>query len=136
MSALICAHACLIPFDCDEFSRRALYSLLENVDEVRQDHNSRLKIEGIVVNQFQPRASLPVRVVNELREEGLPILGSYISSSVKMRESHDQSLPLIHCAPKHKLTAEFLALFDELHPQMASVGTKEKGKSKEEAEEV
>ena len=30
-SALIAAHACLIPFDCDDFSRRALYSLLEHV---------------------------------------------------------------------------------------------------------
>jgi len=133
MSALIAAHACLIPFDCDEFSRQALYSLLENVDEIRQDHNSGLKIEGIVVNQFQPRASLPVRLVKELKEEGLPILNNHISSSVKMRESHDQCLPLIFSAPKHKLTAEFLALFDELHPQMSTFGETSKGKPKEEA---
>ena len=33
LSALIAANACLIPFDCDEFSRRALYSLMENVEE-------------------------------------------------------------------------------------------------------
>ena len=135
MSALISAHACLIPFDCDEFSRQALYSLMENVEEICQDHNSRLKIEGIVVNQFQPRASLPVRVVKELKEEGLPILNSYISSSVKMRESHDQSLPLILSAPKHKLTAEFLALFDELHPQMTSTAIKQKNKERVDAEE-
>ena len=30
-SALIAAQGCLIPFDCDDFSRRALYSLLESV---------------------------------------------------------------------------------------------------------
>ncbi|MBV1882375.1 MAG: ParA family protein [Pseudomonadales bacterium] len=136
MSALISAHSCLIPFDCDEFSRQALYSLMDNVEEICQDHNSKLKIEGIVVNQFQPRASLPVRVVNELKEEGLPILNSYISSSVKMRESHDQSLPLIQSAPKHKLTSEFLALFDELHPQMSSAVTNQRSKQSADKESV
>src|SRR5690606_9235454 len=55
-SALIAAQRCLIPFDCDEFSRRALYSLIESVGEIRADHNAELEIAGIVVNQFQPRA--------------------------------------------------------------------------------
>lgn len=116
MSALIAADSCLIPFDCDEFSRQALYNLMDNVEETRADHNEELKVEGIVVNQFQPRASLPQRLVQELKEEGLPILDAYISSSVKMRESHDRGLPLIHLAPKHKLTQEFLQLFELLHP--------------------
>jgi cellulose biosynthesis protein BcsQ len=60
-SALIAAQGCLIPFDCDDFSRRALYTLLENVQEIQSDHNADLKVEGIVVNQFQPRANLPQR---------------------------------------------------------------------------
>lgn len=116
MSALIAADACLIPFDCDEFSRQALYTLMDNVEETRSDHNEDLDVEGIVVNQFQPRASLPQRIIQELRDEQLPILEAFISSSIKMRESHDQSLPLIHAFPKHKLTHEFVALFDLLHP--------------------
>lgn len=116
LSALIAADTCLIPFDCDEFSRQALYNLIENVEETRQDHNEALLVEGIVVNQFQPRASLPNRIVDELKEEGLPILDTYISSSVKMRESHDVGVPLIYMAPKHKLTQEFVELFELLHP--------------------
>jgi cellulose biosynthesis protein BcsQ len=39
-SALIAADACLIPFDCDEFARRALYSLMDNVNEIRADHTT------------------------------------------------------------------------------------------------
>jgi chromosome partitioning protein len=69
-SALIAAEGCLIPFDCDDFSRRALYTLLENVQEIQSDHNEALKVSGIVVNQFQPRASLPQRIVQELVDEG------------------------------------------------------------------
>jgi chromosome partitioning protein len=114
LSALISADRCLIPFDCDDFSRRALYTLLENVEETVEDHNEDLVVEGIVVNQFQPRANLPQTIVEELLEEGLPILDAKISQSVKMRESHSVSTPLIFMAPSHKITQELIALYEEL----------------------
>jgi chromosome partitioning protein len=65
---------------------------------------------GIVVNQFQPRANLPARLVQELVDEGLPVLEPYLSSSVKIKESHEQALPMIHLDAKHKLTQEMVAL--------------------------
>lgn len=114
LSALIAATGCLIPFDCDSFSRDALLGLLARVEEIRQDHNSRLEVEGIVVNQFQPRASLPQRLVSELEEQGLPVLQCRLSSSVKVRESHEQAAPLIALDPRHKLAQEFVALYGEL----------------------
>jgi chromosome partitioning protein len=113
-SALIGASGCLIPFDCDEFSRKALYTLMDNVQEIRADHNPDLAVKGIVVNQFQPRANLPQRMVNELIEEGLPVLTPYLSSSVRIRESHEQSLPMIYLDPNHKLTLAFVELHEAL----------------------
>nr|WP_316642908.1 ParA family protein [uncultured Roseateles sp.] len=113
-SALIAAETCLIPFDCDDFSRRALYSLLESVTEIQADHNKELTVEGIVVNQFQPRAVLPQRTVQELIDEGLPVLQPYLSSSVKMKESHELSRPMIHLDPRHKLTQQFVELYESL----------------------
>ena len=113
-SALIGARSCLIPFDCDEFSRQALYTLMDNVQEIRADHNPDLVVEGIVVNQFQPRANLPQRIVNELIAEGLPVLQPYLPSSVKIRESHEQSLPMIYMEPNHKLTLALVALHGAL----------------------
>jgi chromosome partitioning protein len=112
--ALIAAQGCLIPFDCDDFSRRALYTLLENVQEIKADHNADLKVEGIIVNQFQSRANLPQRMVQELIDEGLPVLRPYLRSSVRIRESHEQSLPMIFLDPSHMLTQEFIALHDAL----------------------
>ena len=111
LSALIAADRCLIPFDCDDFSRRALYTLLESIREVREDHNHRLRIGGIIVNQFQSRARLPQQLVDELIEEGLPVLRPFISSSVKVRESHHEATPLVVLDPSHKLALEFEELF-------------------------
>jgi chromosome partitioning protein len=114
LSALIAADRCLIPFDCDDFSRRALYALLDSVREVREDHNPELAVGGIVVNQFQARARLPRRLVEELRDEGLPVLEPFLSSSVKVRESHQAARPLPYLAASHKLTGELNALFDRI----------------------
>jgi chromosome partitioning protein len=114
LSALIASERCLIPFDCDAFSRRALYTLLENVGETRADHNADLEVEGVIVNQFQPRATLPVQLVAELKEEGLPIMQTYLASSVIMKESHQKSMPLVFLSPQHKLSEQYVALFDEL----------------------
>lgn len=113
-SALIAAQGCLIPFDCDDFSRRALYTLLENVKEMQADHNEDLVVSGIVVNQFQPRANLPQQLVQELIDEGLPVLQPYLSASVKVKESHQLNRPMIHLDARHKLTQELLALHKQL----------------------
>jgi chromosome partitioning protein len=113
-SALIAAQGVLIPFDCDEFARQALYTLLENLQEIRADHNEDLEVEGIVVNQFQPRARLPARLVEELRAEKLPVLPQTLSSSVRVRESHERHRPLVDLDPSHRVTQEYLALYDAI----------------------
>ncbi|MBP8172321.1 MAG: ParA family protein [Pseudomonas sp.] len=114
VSAMIAADRCLIPFDCDSFSRQALYGLLREIEEIKEDHNEELEVEGIVVNQFQPRASLPQQLLDELISEGLPVLPVYLSSSVKMRESHQACTPLIFLEPRHKLAQQFVELYQLL----------------------
>lgn len=110
-SALIAGMSCLIPFDCDDFSRQALYTILAEIQDLQADHNPDLFVEGIVANQFQPRAKLPTQMIDALREEGLPVLPVYLNSSIKMRESHQAHEPLIHFAPTHALTQQFESLY-------------------------
>lgn len=114
-SALIAGHQCLIPFDCDAFSRDALASLMHAVDEVRADHNPLLRIKGIVVNQYQGRAKLPQQQVDQLIGEGHPVLEAKISPSIRVRESHTVSKPMIYFDSGHKLTEEFKNLHREVH---------------------
>ncbi len=95
-----------IATDCDVAGLDGSGAVLE----ARADHNPKLKVKGIVVNQFQARAKLPQRMVDELLAEGLPVLQPYLSSSVRIRESHEQSLPMIYLDPQHKLTQAFVAL--------------------------
>ena len=114
LSALISADRVLIQFDCDVFSKRALQTLIQNVIETQDDHNDRLEIEGIVVNQYQAQAKLPREVVQQLKDEGLPVLENMLPPSVLMKESHHKNLPLIHLATDHKLTQAYQSLFNEI----------------------
>lgn len=114
LSALISSQRVLIPFDCDVFSKRALQSLIENVIETQDDHNDRLEIEGIVVNQFQAQAKLPRQVVQQLKDEGLPVLNNMLPPSILMKESHHKNMPLIYLATDHKLTQAYQLLFNEI----------------------
>jgi chromosome partitioning protein len=113
-TALMATDRLLIPFDCDSFSRQALYSLVNTVAEIREDHNENLIIEGVVVNQFNSQARLPMDLIAQLKQDGLPVLGSYLSASVKLKESREAHMPLIHFAPTHKLTQQFIELYQLL----------------------
>lgn len=114
LSALIAADRCLIPMDCDDFSRRAIYDMMAHLQEIKEDHNPKLEVEGIIANQFMARAKVPQQIIGELKAEGYKVLDATISSSVKMRESHQSHKPLIHLDPKHKISQELVALWEEI----------------------
>lgn len=113
-SALIAADGVLVPFDCDTFSKNALYQLLETIQEIQADHNAALKLEAIVPNQVPARGKVPHALIGGLRDHGLPVSQAMLSSSVIMRESHERAIPLIYMNRSHRLSREFLTLLDEL----------------------
>jgi chromosome partitioning protein len=119
LSALISADRCILPYDCDVFARDAMIDLMDELEEIIEDHNPELQIEGVVVNQFQARAKLPQQAVEELAEAGFNLLKPFISSSVKVKESHALHTPLAFMDPKHKITLEFVELYRSLNAKKA-----------------
>ena len=116
-SAMIAADRVLVPFDCDTFSKQALYQLTETIEEIKADHNPQLVLEAIVPNQVPARAKLPKQLIEGLKEDSLPVTKTTLSSSVVMRESHEKAKPLVYLHAKHRLTQEFEALLQELESQ-------------------
>ena len=114
LSALISADRCILPYDCDVFARDAMVDLMQELEEIIEDHNAKLQIEGVVVNQFQARANLPQQAVDELAEVGFNVLKPFISSSVKVKESHAMHTPLVFMDSKHKVTQEFVELYQSI----------------------
>ena len=65
---MIAADRVVVPFDCDTFSKQALYQLTETIEEIKADHNAQLSLEAIVPNQVPARANLPQHI--DCRAEG------------------------------------------------------------------
>ena len=51
---------------------------------------------------------------DELRAEGHPVLKQTLGSSVKVKESHEQHVPLIWHDRGHRITQDYVALFKAL----------------------
>lgn len=113
-SALIAAHRVVVPFDCDTFSKHALYQLMDTIREIQADHNPTLSLEAVVPNQVPARGKVAHGLIEALRLDGLPVSQEVLSSSVVMRESHEACKPLVHLNRSHRLSQEFLALHEEL----------------------
>ena len=118
LSALISADRCILPYDCDVFARDAMVDLMQELEEIIEDHNAKLQIEGVVVNQFQARANLPQQAVDELAKVGFNVLKPFISSSVKVKESHAMHTPLVFMDSKHKVTQEFVELYQSINSKV------------------
>jgi chromosome partitioning protein len=116
-SAMIAADRVVVPFDCDTFSKQALYQLTETIEEIKADHNPQLVLEAIVPNQVPARAKLPKQLIEGLKVDSLPVTKTTLSSSVVMRESHEKAKPLVYLHAKHRLTQEFETLLQELESQ-------------------
>jgi chromosome partitioning protein len=110
LSSLIAADEVIVPIDCDAFSVQAAEQVHRSVQEIRQDHNPRLRLLGVVVNNFQRSTRHATRMVNQLRQLGLPVMQPYIPSSVKVRESHSQQRPLVVGHPQHAVAAAIKGL--------------------------
>lgn len=114
MSALMSADRVLVPFDCDAFSAEAIRQVEIAVEEVKADHRPHLEIEGVIINHYQSQARLPQKSIDQLRSDGFKVLEPYLSSSVVMKESHGEGVPLPYFRPKHRLAQEFLGLAESL----------------------
>lgn len=128
LSALIAADLVWIPVDCDAFSRDALFDLIGAIGEIRADHNPDLQIGGVIINQFQERAKVAQAAVEEIRTSKLRVMEPFISTSVKVKESHHCKKPLVFLDPKHKLSQQFSELYKSM--SKAPRKTREKAKSR------
>ena len=118
-AALISADSFIVPFDCDDFSAQAIDRLLDNVLELKNDHNQALLFEGIVINQYNAQARLPERLIASLKEKQLPVFDTLINSSVKVKESHSQRQPLVCMMPRHKVSMQFADLWQEMQSKLS-----------------
>lgn len=88
LNALCAADAVIVPLQCEYFALEGLGRLLETIGMIRQEMNTDLVIDGILLTMYDRRTSLSEQVAREVREnfEGR-VFEAIIPRNVRLSES-------------------------------------------------
>lgn len=116
-SALVASDEVLIPTEADRYSIQGLARLKQTIDNVRIKHNPDLKIAGLLLTKFNPRARLSKEVKAGLEDVAKMydtiLFNTTIRSSQKVRDSQSVRKTLIGYAPKSTAAEDYVNFVDE-----------------------
>jgi len=96
INAMAASDAVLVPLQCEFFALEGLSQLLKTVDQVRENLNPRLSIQGVVLTMFDKRNNLAVQVAADVREFlGDKVYETAIPRNVRISEAPSFGKPAI-----------------------------------------
>lgn len=103
INALTCSDYVLIPLQCEFFALEGLSHLLETLERIKINLNSKLVINGILLTMYDKRNRLTEHVEKDVREcLGDLVYKTVIPRNVKLTESTSFGIPTIiydqHCS--------------------------------------
>lgn len=114
VNALTAADSVLIPVQCEVFSLAGLGKLKRTISGIKNQFNSKLEIEGIVLSMYDKRLRMANMVVDEVRELiSDKIFDTIIHRNSKIGESPSVGKPVILYDASSKGAINFLNLTTE-----------------------
>jgi chromosome partitioning protein len=96
LNGLSAADSVLIPVQCEYYALEGLGKLLNTVNIVRKNLNTRLEIEGVLLTMFDSRLRLSKQVAEEVKHYfGAKVFNTVISRNVRLSESPSFGKPVI-----------------------------------------
>lgn len=116
INALTASNSVIIPMQCEFYAMEGLGQLMKTVELVRDNLNTSLKIEGILMTMADNRTNLTEQVIKEVRSHlGEKVYNTIIPRSIKMGEAPGFGKPIMlydkNCSASRKyeeFTQEFL----------------------------
>lgn len=115
VNALVAAHSVLIPIQCEYYALEGLTSLLETVEQIRNNLNPRLRVEGLLRTMFDPRNNLANQVSEQLVTHfNDQVFSTAIPRNVRLAEAPSHGLPIIKYDKLSRGALAYLALAGEM----------------------
>lgn len=96
LNALAAADAVLIPLQCEFYALEGLSHLVRTVDLVRQNLNSSLTIQGIVLTMYDRRNKFTEQIEKDVRSYfGDKVYNSVIPRNIRMSEAPSHGKPAL-----------------------------------------
>lgn len=105
INALVASTSVIIPCPADYLPYRGLQALLNTIEEIKEETNSDLKVEGIIVTMYETHIK-DQRSIYELLEEKVGILGT-VRKSTDVKRNTVAGVPVVLAMPNVKTAVEY-----------------------------
>lgn len=115
VNALVAADAVIIPVQCEFFALEGLTALLNTIEQLKQQANPRLEIQGILRTMYDGRNALTLEVSNQLMQVfGDRVFDTIIPRNVRLAEAPSYGLPALLYDAAASGAKAYMALSEEL----------------------
>ena len=120
LNALVAARHLIIPVTAEYLSLPGLLKMLQVVRSVREEHNPKLALLGVLITMFDPRTRLAREVESEVRESfNGPVFTTTIPRSVRAAEAPSFGLPVTAYAPGNSTAIAYRQLAAEVERKLS-----------------
>lgn len=115
INALVASTTILIPLQCEFFALEGLSHLLDTAERIKDNFNSDLNINGIVLTMYDRRNKLTEQVEQDVRScLGEMVYNTVIPRNVKLSESPSHGIPAIIYDSNCSGSIAYMNLVDEM----------------------
>ncbi len=114
LNSLTAADSVLIPIQCEFYALEGVSQLMNTIELVKNNLNTQLEIEGVVLSMFDGRTNLSIQVVQEAKKFfGSKVYATVIPRNVRLAEAPSYGMPIIQYEPRSKGAYAYSELADE-----------------------
>jgi chromosome partitioning protein len=115
LNALTAADSVIIPVQCEYFALEGLGKLLNTIQMIQRNLNTKLEIEGFLLTMYDSRLRLSNHVVSEVKQhfESM-VFETIIQRNTKLSEAPSYGMPAVLYDAKSKGTVSYLNMAEEL----------------------
>jgi chromosome partitioning protein len=115
LNALVAADSVLIPMQAEYFALEGVSALLDTIERIRQNFNSGLAVEGVVLTMYDDRTNLAQNVTGELKNYfGDALMDTTIPRNVRLAEAPSHGKPALLYDPKSRGAESYIRLAKEI----------------------
>ena len=115
VNALTCAHAVIIPMQCEYFAIEGLADLVNTIKKIKARLNPGLVIDGVVRVMFDTRNTLAQHVSDQLKAHfGAKVFDTVVPRNVRLAEAPSHGLAALQYDRASKGAQSYLQMAQEL----------------------
>ncbi len=115
VNALSCAHAVIIPMQCEYFAIEGLADLVNTIKKIKARLNPGLVIDGVVRVMFDSRNTLAQNVSDQLKAHfGAKVFDTVVPRNVRLAEAPSHGLPALQYDRTSRGAQSYLQMAQEL----------------------